>query len=139
MKNILKLLFVSIGSWKLKYSNDPNAYYFLDTKEKNNIEFKSRIPWNTYSFIYDESKELLTSNTKNIKCSIIEDSNSLSYINHETNNYSIYEKIKEKNTNKVGLNIILLSLLLVDIYQMLMQHDTLTILVRNIINGNNRL
>lgn len=139
MKSLLKLLFVSIGSWKLKHSNDPNAYYFLNTKEKNNIEFKSRIPWKTESFIFDESKELLTSNNKNIKCSIIENNNILSYINHETNNYSIYEKINEKDNNKISLNIILLSLLLVDIYQMLLQHDTLTILVRNIFNANNML
>lgn len=133
MKGI-KLLFLTIGKWTLKNSNDNNLLYNqLQTKKNNEINLGYILP---KKYIYDEINELLYEKNdkfKPIKCTIIEKEDKLSLINHTTNKYYIYKK---EETKDVDLRIFIFVLFLMEVYQILMQRDTLVLLFSNIMRHN---
>lgn len=130
MKGI-KLLFLTVGTWKLQSSNDNNLLYNqLQIKKNNEIHIGYFLP---KKYFYDEVNELLYENNEKSKCTIIEKENKLSLINHSTNKYYIYKK--EETTN-VDIRFFIFILFLMEIYQILMQRDILVLLFSNIMRHN---
>lgn len=133
------MLFLTIGTWKLQNSNDNNNNYLynkLEIKKNNEIQIGYLLP---KKFIYDEVNELLYEKNEKLKpnkCTIIEKENKLSMINHHNNKYYIYKK--EETTN-VDLRIFIFVLFLMEIYQILVQRDTLLLLFSNIMRHNNSM
>lgn len=133
MKGI-KLLFLTVGTWKLQSSNDNNYLYNqLQIKKNNEIQLGYLLP---KKYIYDEVNELLYEKNEEFipnKCTIIEKENRLSFINHSTNKYYIYKK--EEKTD-LDVRFFIFILFLMEVYQILVQRDTLVLLFSNIMRHN---
>jgi len=139
MKNIINLLFLTIGTWKLKHSNDKyiKTFSFLETKERNQITtINYFISKKTY--IYDEVNNLLISEKKSCKYSIIENKNELIMIDLEKSNYYIYEKEAPKNKLNNSDNLFII-LVVMNIYNLLLSNDIITLLIRNIMSTQNHM
>jgi hypothetical protein len=139
MKSFLQLLFLTVGSWNLKNTNDVNkiSYSRLEIKKDNEI-IVGFFPIQK-TFLYDEKNELLLSNDKNVKCTITVSENSLSLINHSEHLYYTYEKLHTKSHDILEIKILLLSIILMNIYQVMLECDTITVLISNIMRSNNHI